>query len=133
GVAGGRNKLLAPLGGSSVLARALAAFLDREDVPLVVVATSDPGALVGHLPESPQLVLADGGPTRAHSVRNALLRVPADIPFVAVHDAARPLVSRGLIDRAFAAAFEHGAAVPALPVAPTIKEAAGPLPSKVVR
>jgi 2-C-methyl-D-erythritol 4-phosphate cytidylyltransferase len=33
--------------------------------------------------------------------------VPAEFEWVAVHDAARPLVSAVLIDRTFAAAREH--------------------------
>jgi 2-C-methyl-D-erythritol 4-phosphate cytidylyltransferase len=48
-----------------------------------------------------------------------------------VHDAARPLVSQELIDRTLAAAVEHGAAAPAMPVQLTIKQATGPLPAKV--
>jgi 2-C-methyl-D-erythritol 4-phosphate cytidylyltransferase len=52
---------------------------------------------------------------------------------VAVHDAARPLVSRALVDATLAAAVQHGAATPALPVTVTVKETAGPLPAAVVR
>jgi len=72
-----------------------------------------------------------GGDCRAQSVRNALQLVPSDVQWVAVHDAARPLVSQELIDRTFAAARHYGAAVPALPVSLTIKQALGPLPAKV--
>jgi 2-C-methyl-D-erythritol 4-phosphate cytidylyltransferase len=43
------------------------------------------------------------------------------------------MVSQGLIDRVFAAAREYGAAVPALPVHLTIKQATGPLPARVER
>jgi 2-C-methyl-D-erythritol 4-phosphate cytidylyltransferase len=57
--------------------------------------------------------------------------VPAAIEWVAVHDAARPLVSQALIDRTFAAARDRGAAVPALPVTLTVKQAHGPLPARV--
>ena len=64
---------------------------------------------------------------------NALRQVPTDITWVAVHDAARPLVSQELIGRAFAGAIAHGAAVPALPVALTIKQADGPLPARVIQ
>jgi 2-C-methyl-D-erythritol 4-phosphate cytidylyltransferase len=45
----------------------------------------------------------------------------------------RPLVSQELIDLTFAAAQEHGAAVPALQVNFTVKEATGPLPALVKR
>jgi 2-C-methyl-D-erythritol 4-phosphate cytidylyltransferase len=50
-----------------------------------------------------------------------------------VHDAARPLVSPRLIDNVLAAAMRYGAAIPAVPVVPTIKQADGPLPAKVQR
>jgi 2-C-methyl-D-erythritol 4-phosphate cytidylyltransferase len=43
------------------------------------------------------------------------------------------LVSQALIDGAFRAALEHGAAAAALPVHLTIKQAAGPLPAPVQR
>ena len=42
-------------------------------------------------------------------------------------------MSQELIDRTLAAAVEHGAAVPALPVKLTIKQATGPLPAQVER
>ena len=43
--------------------------------------------------------------------------------YVAVHDGARPLVTRELIERGIAAACEAAAAVAAVPLADTIKEA----------
>jgi len=58
--------------------------------------------------------------------------VSSAIGWVAVHDAARPLVSQGLIDRVLAAAQDHGAAVPALPVRPTIKLADSRLPTRAM-
>jgi 2-C-methyl-D-erythritol 4-phosphate cytidylyltransferase len=78
-----------------------------------------------------QIALVPGGPTRAQSVHAALRRVPADIEWVAIHDAARPLLSQELIDRTLDAAVMYGAAAPALPVGLTIKEATGPLPARV--
>ena len=78
-----------------------------------------------------QIALVPGGPTRAESVWAALRRVPADVEWVAVHDAARPLVSQELIDRTLAAALQYGAAAPAIAVQLTIKQASGPLPARV--
>jgi 2-C-methyl-D-erythritol 4-phosphate cytidylyltransferase len=66
-------------------------------------------------------------------VLNALRHVADAIEWVAVHDAARPLVSQSLIDRTIDVAKVQGAAVPALPVALTIKQATGPLPARVER
>ena len=74
-----------------------------------------------------------GGACRAESVLSALRQVSQEIKWVAIHDAARPLVSQALIDRTFEAAKAHGAAVPALPVTLTIKQATGPLPARVER
>lgn len=137
---GGRNKLLEPLGGRAVIARTLEAFAVRADVSAIVVATASPAAIHDALaPLTPALQntslmrFCPGGASRAESVLNALRHVPHDIEWVAVHDAARPLVSQALIDRTLAAAVEHGAAVPALPVALTIKEAEGPLPARAQR
>jgi 2-C-methyl-D-erythritol 4-phosphate cytidylyltransferase len=78
-----------------------------------------------------QIALVPGGPTRAESVWAALKRVPADVEWVAIHDAARPLVSQELIDRTLAAAVEYGAAAPAIAVQLTIKQASGQLPARV--
>ncbi len=59
----------------------------------------------------------DGGATRFQSVKNSLKWIEEhdpDVEHIAVHDAARPLVSPQLIDAMFEAATHHGAAVPAV-------------------
>jgi 2-C-methyl-D-erythritol 4-phosphate cytidylyltransferase len=65
--------------------------------------------------------VVDGGPERFDSVANALARVPPTVDLVAVHDAVRPLGTATLVDAVFAAAARHGAAMPAVPVADTLK------------
>jgi len=131
--AGERDKLLEPLGDQPVIVRSLHAFLERRDVALVVIPTRRPDVLADQIPRDERVKICPGGASRAESVRSGLSRVPEAVEWVAVHDAARPLVSQPLIDAALAAAREHGAAVPALPVALTIKEAPGPLPARVRR
>jgi 2-C-methyl-D-erythritol 4-phosphate cytidylyltransferase len=82
----------------------------------VVVAAPD-----GHY-EGPDRVR--GGDSRSASVRNALAAAPeADV--VVVHDAARPLVTRELVERCLAA-LEPGVdgAIAAVPMTDTVKEAA---------
>jgi len=135
---GGGNKLFQPLCGVPVLARALAPFLAMPEVRQVVIATGEEAAVrrmleAAHIDARGKLTFCAGGPTRAHSVRNALACVEAGIEWIAVHDAARPLVTVELIQRTFRAAIEHGAAAPALPVDQTIKQANGPLPACVLR
>ena len=65
--------------------------------------------------------LVAGGATRAESVRNGLLVLPAGRHWVAVHDAARPLVSRKVVRRTLAAAQKGGGAICAVPIASTVK------------
>ena len=132
----GRNKLLDELDGATVIERSLRAFLAHPAVVTAVLAVSDKDAIrtaIGDLANDPRVHLVPGGSCRARSVEAAASAVPASIEWVAVHDAARPLVSAGLIDRVLAAAVEHGAAAPALPVHLTVKEAVGPLPAQVMR
>jgi 2-C-methyl-D-erythritol 4-phosphate cytidylyltransferase len=91
-------------------------------VERIVVAL--PADELGAAPEG--TVAVAGGEARSHSVREAL-RVCGDGDPVIVHDAARPLVSTALIERALAELEESGAdaAIAAAPVSDTIKEVAG--------
>lgn len=130
---GPANKLLADCNGLSVLERTLACFVPRDDVALILVPCSDPAIADLARRGGEKVLLCPGGHSRAHSVLSALKNVPASIDWVAIHDAARPLASADLIDRVFAAARQHGAAAPALPVHLTIKQANGPLPARIVR
>jgi len=71
------------------------------------------------------LGVVDGGATRAQSVRNALQAVGTEL--VAVHDAARPLLSPDLIEGVVATLIadpEAAGAIAATPVTDTIKQAA---------
>lgn len=64
--------------------------------------------------------IVPGGATRSKSVRNGLEAVSKKCKLVAVHDGARPFVSRQLINRLFDEAEQHGSAVPRLPITDTI-------------
>jgi 2-C-methyl-D-erythritol 4-phosphate cytidylyltransferase len=130
---GPRNKVLEYLGDSRVIAHAMSPFLARADLTRVVVACADPADLLPMLPSDARIECCTGGPSRAHSVWEAIKKVPTDVEWVAVHDAARPLISANLIEETLQAAVKYGAAVPALPVALTIKQAHGPLPAMVER
>jgi 2-C-methyl-D-erythritol 4-phosphate cytidylyltransferase len=63
-----------------------------------------------------------GGGTRQESVGNALAQVGADVEIVLVHDAVRPLVTLGQIERSITAARELGAAIVGIPALDTVKE-----------
>jgi 2-C-methyl-D-erythritol 4-phosphate cytidylyltransferase len=133
---GPRSKLFESLNGRPVLAWTLSAFAQRDDVRQIIVATTDPEAVQDcasslDKPERSKLLICPGGTCRADSVRVAATSSNDSIPWIAVHDAARPLVSQALIDRTFQAALFHGSAAAALPVHLTIKQAVGPLPAQV--
>jgi len=66
--------------------------------------------------------VAAGGEVRQQSVALGLARLPRGPALVLVHDAARPFVSRELIDRVLAVAARGAAAVPGLPLSDTVKE-----------
>ncbi|WKZ65454.1 MAG: 2-C-methyl-D-erythritol 4-phosphate cytidylyltransferase [Flavobacteriales bacterium] len=75
---------------------------------------------MGHRFFIPHEVVA-GGEQRWHSVKAGLSKVAGD-GLVAVHDGVRPLVSAALIGRCFEAADHHAAAIPVVPVVPSVRE-----------
>jgi 2-C-methyl-D-erythritol 4-phosphate cytidylyltransferase/2-C-methyl-D-erythritol 2,4-cyclodiphosphate synthase len=98
------------LAGKPVVAHALAAFAG---LPVVLVIHPEDRALAEPL----GVRLVEGGSTRDQSVLAGLLALEgAGVSRVLIHDGARPLVSRGLIDRLVAALEQHDGAAPALAV-----------------
>jgi 2-C-methyl-D-erythritol 4-phosphate cytidylyltransferase len=128
---GKRPKAFANLAGRPLVAESI----DRLDASpwieaMVVVAPADW--------EEPTILLAEelgagslravvtGGATRTDSVRAGLAEVPADTAVVIVHDAARPLLPDEVVERVVTALVEGwDAAVPALPLADTVKRGEG--------
>ncbi|MFW5706786.1 MAG: 2-C-methyl-D-erythritol 4-phosphate cytidylyltransferase [Bacteroidota bacterium] len=68
----------------------------------------------------PNIQLAEGGPTRFHSVKNGLHLVP-DHALVAIHDGVRPLVSQKTIKEAFYLAERFGNAIPVVAVNESVR------------
>jgi len=63
-----------------------------------------------------------GGDTRQQSVANALTQVDPSTEIVLVHDAVRPFVTPGQLDRIIAEARSRGAAILGIPAIDTVKE-----------
>jgi 2-C-methyl-D-erythritol 4-phosphate cytidylyltransferase/2-C-methyl-D-erythritol 2,4-cyclodiphosphate synthase len=74
--------------------------------------------------EHVSVVVVPGGGRRQDSVSRAFAAVSPSAEIVVIHDAARPFVSPGLIERTIQAASEHGAAVAAVPAVDTVKQIA---------
>jgi 2-C-methyl-D-erythritol 4-phosphate cytidylyltransferase len=99
----------------------IAAFRAAPSVQSIVVACP-PGQ--AHDLTGDDLDVIDGGATRAHSVSNALQAVGTEL--VAIHDAARPLVTPALIEDTVAILFadpDAAGAIAATPLTDTVKRA----------
>ena len=123
----GVNKLFAPLGGRPLIAYTLLALQGSPVIDgIVIAATADSILPIGEICKRHAIDkvkhIVVGGDTRAHSVFAGLMEVPHDISLVAIHDAARPLVSPEIIAQAVKTAARTGAAAPAVPVTDTIKQ-----------
>ncbi len=123
---GGGDKLGMVVGGRPVLAWTLAALAAAPIVRRIVVVTA--AARVGEISAAPWLpsrvaAVVEGGARRQDSVASGVAALGDGLPddVILVHDGARPLVSPELVARVAAAAAEHGAAIPVVPVAETLK------------
>jgi 2-C-methyl-D-erythritol 4-phosphate cytidylyltransferase len=125
----GFDKITAPLAGRPLVAWSLAAFEACDDIgPCVLVCAEsrlEEFAVLAAPYKKFQWIVPGGG-ERADSVMNGLQALGARGPaLVAVHDAARPLVTPALISQVVATAAEWGAAVAAEPVSDSLHRAAG--------
>ncbi|GAA1704586.1 IspD/TarI family cytidylyltransferase [Fodinicola feengrottensis] len=119
------NKVYLPLAGRSVIAHSLLRFAATPGVErLVLVARPSDHELVravlDELPPDRVEVVA-GGSNRHLSELAGLRHLAAaitagDLDVVAIHDGARPLVTRELISKVLATAAEQGGAIPGIPV-----------------
>lgn len=122
----GVNKIFLELDGRPILIHTLQAFsaCDAVDDLLVVVAPDEvpvvKALLANEVGLKPYKVAA-GGAERQHSVANALRLLPPETEIVLVHDGARPLVPRAVIERVAAEALASGAAAAGVPEKNTIK------------
>jgi 2-C-methyl-D-erythritol 4-phosphate cytidylyltransferase len=63
-----------------------------------------------------------GGATRQESVRNGLKQISANSDLVLIHDGARPLVTKDLIENVISSLGKSDSVVPGVPVTDTVKE-----------
>lgn len=107
------------LAGKPLLHHVVERFLLDEEVSRIIVPIAD--VLVASVKPMSRVQFVAGGATRHQSVALGLAAAREDAcDIVAVHDAVRPFFSSEAFHAAVAAAREHGAAFPALPVADTI-------------
>ena len=122
----GFDKLLTPLAGQPLLLHTLSRLLHTE-LPEEIILVIRPGseaemaAVIAPLRDQGTIRLVAGGEQRQDSVRAGLKAVTASSEYVLVHDAARPFVTKELIEIVLAAARATGAAVCGFPCTDTLK------------
>ncbi len=111
--------------GKPMLLHSVQAFHDRGDVALVVCVlprehAGDPPAWLFQC-DVERLLISTGGRERSDSVANGIEDLPPECEIIVIHDAARPLVPASVIESVIAEARRGHGAVPAIPVADTLK------------
>ncbi len=116
----GFDKLTALLAGQPVMVHTIKAFLACPEIgQIIVVTTPERWALLQAAGLSEACEMVPGGAERHHSVWEGLTKCQGSL--VAVHDAARPLISPEVIAATLAAAAQHGAAAAGRRITDTLK------------
>lgn len=136
-VAGGKGlrmggevpKQFLPIGGKPVLMRTVEAFYQTDaETGIVLVLPQEQQSYWKNLCCQYDFripyILADGGCTRFHSVRNGLQVIPDEDSdsLIAVHDGVRPFVSPRVIQECFEAATRWRAVVPVLDMVDSVRQ-----------
>jgi len=124
----GFDKLFAVIAGEPVIAHTIRAFECADCVSEIVLVTHEQRhdeirSITSGAGFKKISSITPGGERRQDSVRAGLNTIDARAEYVAVHDAARPLITPRQIERAFAQCHVHGAAALAEPVNDTLKRA----------
>src|SRR5881394_130368 len=124
----GFDKLFVTIAGKPTIAHTILAFECATSVnEIIVVARKDRHGEVEKIVRDENFKkvrsIIAGGEHRQDSVRAGLDGLSADAKYVAVHDAARPLITAEQIERVFEQCRIHGAATLVEPISDTLKYA----------
>ena len=122
----GFDKLFVTIAEEPVIAHAIRAFEGAKCVSEIIVVTREQRhdelqKITSSAGFRKIRAIVPGGKRRQDSVRAGLDRIDRDAKYVAVHDAARPLITRAQIEFTFEQCRVHGAATLAQPVNDTLK------------
>ena len=121
----GRNKVLADVAGVPVIVRTVRALAQTAlfDGGIVVVTGAEDMEQMRALMAAHGLdvTLTEGGTDRQQSVHHGLQAVNPAADIIAIHDGARPLVTRAVIERTIESAKRCGSGVAAVTLKDTVK------------
>ena len=125
----GADKVWEKIEGKTVLERAAEPFFASPAIDAVILAVAaehtEEARAIFEKREKPCFV-TEGGSTRTQSIRNALqkakLFADEESAIVAVHDGARPYLSRELLEECLTVAAAKGSAVPTLPCTDSLRK-----------
>ena len=125
-----RNKVLYPLCGEPIIVRTARAFADSglfDGGIVVVTGAADREELRAMLDAAGlgALTVVEGGADRQESVCRGLAACDPAAEIIAIHDGARPLVTRAMIERTIESARATGSGVAAVPLKDTVKQVDG--------
>ena len=129
----GKKKEYLEMAGGTVLSCAARIFLEAADFSTVIIAIPQNGQEqakkaffadpeIKKLVQGKNILFIEGGNTRQSSVYRAITAISEKDSIVLIHDAARPFVSKEIIQNVIKASDEHGAAAPGIPPVDTQKE-----------
>lgn len=123
---GGESKQFIELGGIPVVARTVLQFDACENIDeIIIVCKSEEMSLYESFAENysikKPLTVVEGGKTRQDSARTGVDAVSSKSKFVAIHDAARCLITDTMISKVCHAAYLHEAAILAIKAVDTVK------------
>ncbi len=120
-------KQFAPWRGKPVLRHSVEALVQAGAAPIIVAIPAGAEAVAATVLAGIDAIrFVAGGATRQESVRVGLEALRDDAPeWVLIHDAARPILPRAVVDRLTAALATYPGAIPVLPVVDSLVHAQG--------
>jgi len=123
---GNQDKAFLKLWGEPILSHVLSVFEKSKLIDEIILVLrkekiSQANNIIGERNFNKVKNIVPGGESRQDSVYNALAGIK-QTDFVVVHDVARPLATKQLLEKCILAAQKYGAAVPAIPIIDSIKK-----------
>lgn len=121
-----KNKLLENLAEIPVIIKTLQVISSVETISSIIICTSEDlireiTTLTSSYNFSKQINVILGGKTRQESVFKGLNAIDKNTDFVLIHDGARPLITKYIVENSINTAIKNGASVVAVPAKDTIK------------